>query len=114
VFNTLTLVGRLTRDAELGAVPGERSVPRVRFTLAVDREYGVGDDEMPTDFWPCELVGEEGPRLAVFLTKGRLLLVHGSAQIDERRDEGGAYRVFPHVRVRQVRFLDRAASPRAG
>ena len=113
MFNTLTLVGRLTRDAELGAVPGERSVPRVRFTLAVDRVYGVGD-ETPADFWPCELVGEEGPRLAVFLTRGRLLLVHGSAQIDERRDEGGAYRVLPHVRVRQVRFVDRAATPRAG
>lgn len=106
MFNQIVLIGRLTRDAEVGHLPNERHTPRVRCTLAVDREYEV-DGETPTDFWPCELVGEHGPRLAPYLTRSRLMLVQGVAHIDERRDENGIYRVFPFVSVRHLRFLDR-------
>jgi len=106
VFNSSTLVGRLTRDAEVGQIANERRTPRLRFTLAVDRDYEV-DGETPADFWPVELVGEHGPRLAPYLTKGRLVLVSGAARIDERHEEGGPYRVFPYLSARQVRFLDR-------
>lgn len=105
MFNQTTLVGRLTRDAEAGQLPNERRTPRLRFTLAVDREYEV-DGETATDFWPVELVGEHAPKLAPYLTKGRLILVHGSTHIDERRTEG-AYRVFPYLSARTVRFLER-------
>lgn len=106
MFNNSTLVGRLTRDAEIGALPNERHTPRLRFTVAVDRDYEV-DGETPTDFWPVELVGEHGARLAPYLTKGRLILVSGAVHIDERREDGGAYRVFPFLSARQVRFLER-------
>lgn len=112
MFNQTTLIGRLTRDAEIGQLPNERHTPRLRFTVAVDRDYEV-DGETPTDFWPCELVGEHGPRLAPYLTKGRLVLVSGAAHIDERRDDGGQYRVFPFLSARQLRFLDRRQRPEA-
>ncbi len=106
MYNMVTIVGRLTRDAEAGQLPNERKTPRVRFTVAVDREYEV-DGETPTDFWPVEVIGEHGTKLASYLTKGRLVLVAGSAHINERRDEGGQYRVFPYISARTVRFLDR-------
>lgn len=106
MFNQTTLIGRLTRDAEVGQLPNDRRTPRVRFTVAVDRDYEV-DGETPTDFWPCEVVGEHGSRLAPYLTKGRLVLVSGAARIDERREAGQPYRVFPFLSARTVRFLDR-------
>ncbi len=106
MYNLATVVGRLTRDAETGQLPNERRTPRLRFTIAVDRDYEVGG-ETPTDFWPVEVLGEYGTRLAPHLTKGRLVLISGAAHIDERREEGGAYRVFPFLSARNVRFLDR-------
>jgi single-strand DNA-binding protein len=113
MFNGATLIGRLTRDAEVGQLPNDRRTPRVRFTVAVDRDYEV-DGATPTDFWPCELVGEHSSRLAPYLTKGRLVLVTGAAHIDERRDAGQPYRVFPFLSARTVRFLDRRPRDDAG
>ncbi len=112
LYNQVTMVGRLTRDAETTQLPNEHKTPRLRFTLAVDRSYEVGG-ETPTDFWPVEILGEFVPRLAPHLLKGRLVLVAGAAQINERRDEQGQYRVFPCINARQVRFLDRRPNGRA-
>ena len=104
MLNTVTLIGRLTRDAELGQIPNERRTPKARFTLAVDRDYEV-DGETPTDFWPVDIVGEYASRLAAHLTKGRLVAVAGSAHLD-RREDGGQHKTFAYVSARQVRFLD--------
>ena len=106
MFNTVTLVGRLTRDAEVGHLPNDRRTPRLRFTLAVDREYEV-DGEIPTDFWPVEVLGEYGTRLAPHLGKGRLVLVHGAAHINSNKDADGAFHLFPFVAVRSIRFLEK-------
>lgn len=106
MYNQTTLVGRLTRDAEAGELPNERRTPRLRFTLAVDRDYEV-EGETPTDFWPIEMMGEHTTRLAPYLMKGRLVLVSGQAHIDQKRDDAGQYRVFPYLSARQVRFLER-------
>lgn len=108
MYNQVTLVGRLTRDAEVASLPNDRRTQRLRFTVAVDRDYEIGG-EAPTDFWPVEVLGEHGARLAQFMTKGRLVLVAGSAHVDERREENGQYRVFPYISARHVRFLDRRA-----
>ena len=112
MFNSTTLVGRLTRDAETGQLPNDRRTPTLRFTVAVDRDYEV-DGEVPTDFWPVEVLGEYGARLAPHLSKGRLVLVTGAAHIDTKRDDGGAFRVFPYLSARLVRFLDKKAEWRA-
>lgn len=106
MFNIVTLVGRLTRDAELGHLPNEKQTPRLRFTVAVDRDYEV-NGETPADFWPIEILGEYGARLAPHLTKGRLILVHGAVHINSRRDDDGGYHTFPFVDARTVRFLEK-------
>jgi single-strand DNA-binding protein len=106
MVNVILLIGRLTRDAEAGHIPNGRQTPKVRFTLAVDRDYEV-DGETPTDFWPVDVVGEYADRLAPHLTKGRLVAVHGAAHLDRREDGGGQSRTYPYVSARQVRFLDR-------
>ncbi len=106
MFNAVTMVGRLTRDAELGHIPNDKQTPRLRFTLAVDRDYEV-NGETPTDFWPVEILGEYGVRLAPHLSKGRLILVSGAAHINSHKDGDGAYHTFPFVDGRSIRFLEK-------
>ena len=104
MFNSVTLVGRTVRDAEIGDRSTGGKV--LQFTLAVDRDYEV-DGETPTDFWPVEIVGGYGARLLPHVTRGRLVLVAGQAQIDQRRCDDGSYRVFPYVSATRLRFLDK-------
>ena len=106
MFNQVTMVGRLTRDATSSQLRNPQKTPVVRATLVVDRDYDVIDADTPVDYWPIEIVGADGERLAPHLQKGRLVLVNGSVHVD-RRDTAGATRVIPYVRVRQLRFLDR-------
>jgi single-strand DNA-binding protein len=106
MMNSILLIGRLTRDAELGHIPNDRQTPRLRFTVAVDRDYTV-DGETPTDFWPVDVVGEYATRMAAHLTKGRLVAVQGAAHVDRREDGNGGSRTFPYVSAQRVRFLDR-------
>ncbi len=97
----------------MGQLPNTQQTARLRFTLAVDRDYRV-DGQTPTDFWPVELVGDYGARLAPHLTKGRLVLVSGSVHIDERREANAPQRLFPYVSCRQLRFLDRRTEESPG
>jgi single-stranded DNA-binding protein len=104
VFNQITLVGRLVRDAATEQPPNGRA-PQLRFTLAVDRLYEV-DGETPTDFWPVVIHGEYGGRPAPHLTREPLVLVAGSVHPDTRRDPDGTPPVVAYVSDRVVRFLD--------
>lgn len=105
MFNTVTLVGRPTREPQVSTTSKGTAV--CRFTLAVDRDYQGADGKRPTDFWPVTIFGPYGEKVATHLTKGRLVLVHGSVHIDQSKDEGGAYHTFPFVTCSRVQFLDR-------
>jgi len=107
MFNSVTLVGRLTRDAEVSEIHNDKKTPVVRFTLAVDRDYKNGDGKTPTDFWPVQVFGEYGTKLAPHLARGRLALVDGAAHLDSRKDETGEYHTYAYIAARQIRFMDR-------
>ena len=105
MFNSVTLVGRLAGDGELGRASGDGRTPILRFTLAVDRAYEL-DGNTATDFWPVAIVGPHGVRLVPHMTRGRLVLVQGGAHINTCKDAGGARRVCAFVDCRALRFLD--------
>ena len=104
MFNSVTLVGRLTRDAEASETTGDHKTPVVRFVLAVDREYQA-NGKTPTDFWPVKIYGEYGTKVARYLTRGRLVLVAGAAHLDSRKDDAGGYHNYGYVAASQIRFL---------
>lgn len=106
MMNVILLIGRLTRDAEVGQIPNDKHTPKARFTVAVDRDYQV-DGETPTDFWPVDVLGEYANRVGPLLTKGRLVAVRGTAHLDRREEENGPARTFAYISARQVRLLDR-------
>lgn len=107
MFNSVTLVGRLTRDAVTTEINNEHKTPVTRFTLAVDRDYKDKDGKTPTDFWPVKVFGEYGVKLAAHLTKGRVALVDGAAQLDSRKDDAVEYHTYAYIAARQIRFMDR-------
>ena len=107
MFNEITLVGRLTKDAHGGTMRNAQQTPLTRFTLAVDRDYETSDGERPTDFWPVEIIGPYGERVGKHLFKGRLVLVSGSAHLDSVKDEDGNYHTYARVTATKLRFLDK-------
>ena len=66
-YNHITLVGRLTRDAEVKDIS---STVRTTFTIAVDRPYRKDDGAHDTDFVPIVAWGRLGEIASQYLKKG--------------------------------------------
>ena len=114
VNNTVVLIGRLTRDAELTEL-GQDGGSKLRFTLAVDR---AGQDA-GADFVSCQVLSwrprTDGSTYAANLhehmVKGKLIAISGRLRIDSSRSElpdgGSRYISYTSVVVAHVQFLDR-------
>jgi len=77
-YNHITLVGRLTRDADVKDVSGRF---RTTFNLAINRPYRKEDGEFDTDFITVVAWGKLGEVAAEYLKKGNPVLVEGRLQI---------------------------------
>ena len=73
MYNKVTLIGRLVRDAELKYTNSGKAA--ANFTLAVDRGFG---DKKETDFIKCVAWDKQAESIANFTKKGSLVLVEGS------------------------------------
>lgn len=73
MINRVTLIGRLTKKAELKSTPNGKSV--CNFTLAVQR------DKDNTDFIPCVMWGKTAEVLAQYTDRGSLVGVDGRIQV---------------------------------
>ncbi len=118
VNNTVVLIGRLTRDAELQAL-GNEGGKKLRFTLAVDRP----GQNQGADFVPCQALSwrprTDGSTYAANLhehmIKGKLIAVSGQLRIDNNRSEQPngevRYTSYTSVIVQSVKFLDKKSAP---
>jgi len=90
----ITLVGRLTRDAEVKYTAG--GDPICSFAVATDSRVKKGGEwiEEPS-FWDVDLWGKRGESVSQFLTKGKQVAVSGSARIDTWEKDG-----MKHSKVR--------------
>ena len=77
-MHTLTLVGRVTKDAELRFNADGKQVSN--FSLAVDDGYG---DNKKTIWFRCSLWGKRAESLNQYLTKGQQVVVIGRLSHDE-------------------------------
>ena len=109
-FNSTTLVGRLTRDAELKLIS---STNKLSFTLAVDRPFS--DKRQPgasgTDFIPIAIWGKRAESLADYLRKGKLVMIYGRLQIHVYPKDG-INKKYTEVIADRVIFFD--TKPLAG
>jgi single-strand DNA-binding protein len=90
-MKTITLAGRLTKDAETRDAGSDRVTG---FSVAVDDRSGK---EKTTLFFDCSMWGKRGEALAQYLTKGSSVTVSGD--LGTRQYEGKTYLT---VRVNDV------------
>ena len=102
-MNKVILSGRVTRDAELGYIPNV-GVPKLSFSLAVERAYQKDKNNKKVDFINCEQLGKHVENLCQYVTKGKQILVEGELNIDNY-EKDGEKRSFTKVKVDRLEFL---------
>jgi single-strand DNA-binding protein len=101
--NSVSLVGRLTRDGELKYIPSGLAL--LKFSLAVNRSKKEGDGYKDiASFFDCVLWGKMGESLAQYLAKGKQVVVSGSLE-QERWEQDGAARSRVVVNVQSLQLL---------
>ena len=102
-MNSISLIGRLTKDPELSQTNGGTKVAKLR--LAVPRRQ----HETPV-FVDVSVYGTQAEPVAKYMTKGRQIGVSGRLEYAEwRRD--GELRTKHEVVANQVFFLGSAPTP---
>lgn len=103
--NQVILMGNLTRDPELRAIPSGQNV--CSFSLALNRSYknASGEWQEATDYIDVVAWGPLGERVAQYLSKGRRCLVQGRLQ-SRSWEQDGQKRSKVEVNAVDVTFLD--------
>ena len=107
-MNRVILVGRTTKDAELGFI-GATGTPKMTFSLAVERNYQKDKNNKKVDFINCEMIGKHTENLCQYVTKGKQILVEGELNIDNY-EKDGEKRSFTKVKVDRLEFLGGATT----
>ena len=105
MLNTITIMGRMTRDPELRRTGSGVAV--ASFTLAVDRDFGKNENgERETDFIDCVAWRQTGEFVSKYFTKGRMAVVKGRLEIRNWIDKEGNKRRSAEVIAENVYFGD--------
>ena len=102
-MNKILLTGRLVKDAEMSFLPGT-GMPKITFTIAVDRAYQKDKNNKKTDFITCEQIGKHTEKLAPYLTKGKMIGIEGELNIDTY-EKDGQKKSFTKVKVDRLEFI---------
>ena len=113
-MNNLSLIGRLTRDAELKYTAGGMAV--AEFALAVNERRKKGEEWVDeANFFDCTLFGKRAEALQRYLIKGKQLGVAGSLRQDRWQDkETGANRSKIRIIANDVTLLGGGGEESAG
>ena len=102
-MNKTILTGRLVRDAELSYI-ASTAIPKMSFSMAVERNYQKDKNNKKVDFINCEMIGKHTVILCQYVTKGKQILVEGELNIDNY-EKDGEKRSFTKVKVDRLEFL---------
>lgn len=103
MLNTITIMGRLTRDPELRRTAS--GVPVTTFTLACERDFG-NDGQKETDFIDVTAWQKTAEFVSKYFTKGRMAVVSGRLQIRGWTDKDGHKRKSAEIVAANVYFGD--------
>lgn len=107
-MNKIIISGRLVRDAELSYIPNV-GVPKLSFSLAVERNYQKDKNNKKVDFINMEMLGKHCENLCQYVTKSKQILVEGELNIDNY-EKDGEKRSFTKVKVDRLEFLSNATT----
>lgn len=78
MINNVTLIGRLTRDAELRHTPN--NIATAQFSIACNRNFKNANGEYDADFINCVMWREQAERFCNWTKKGMLVGITGRIQ----------------------------------
>ena len=105
MLNTITIMGRMTRDPEIRHTDSGVSV--ASFALAVDRDFGNRETgEKETDFIDVVAWRNTAEFVSKYFSKGRMAVVSGRLQIRSWTDKDGNKRRSAEVVADNVYFGD--------
>ena len=105
MINNVTLIGRMTRDAELKQTPSGQSV--AIFNLAVNRNFKNSDGEREADFINCVIWGTSAENLTNWTKKGVLIAVVGRIQTRYYENQQGQRVYVTEVVVEKFQTLEK-------
>ncbi|MBP5835765.1 single-stranded DNA-binding protein [Candidatus Phytoplasma meliae] len=103
MINKVILVGRITKIPELKFHNGD--IGYVKFTLAVNRNFGTSDEEKKTDFINCIVWRKQAENLNRYVSKGALLGIEGSIRV-EKWEKDGRTNWSTEVSCSNIHFLE--------
>lgn len=102
-MNSVTLIGRLTKDPETRYTAGQMAV--CNFTIAIDRPTKQGE-EKKTDFPRITVFGKQAENCEKYLKKGRLVGIQGRLATGSYQDKNGNTVYTTDVNADRVEFLE--------
>lgn len=102
-MNTVSLTGRLTRDADLKYL--QNGTPSAQFSLAVNgsRKTGSGWEDT-VSYFDCSLYGKSAENIGAFLVKGKQVAITGELR-QNRWEQDGQSRSRVLVIIRTIMLL---------
>ena len=110
-FNSVTIIGHLTRDPEIKMLANDKSV--ASFTVAVSEKWKTRDGDQREDvaFIDCEAWGKPAELISQYVAKGNALLVRGKLKQDNWEDKTtGAKRSKLKIKVDEFTFMPKAST----
>lgn len=102
-MNTVILIGRLTRDAEVRYTKDNMAI--ARFSLAIDRPPKK-DGTKEADFPGIVVFGKSAENCEKYLAKGRMVAIEGRIQTGSYTKQDGTKVYTTEVVANRVEFLD--------
>ena len=116
MLNSICLVGRLTKNAELKYVNDSMAV--ATFSLAVNRNFKSQNGECEADFINCVIWRQQAENLANWAKKGALIGITGRIQTRNYENQQGQRVYVTEVVANDFQLLesrkDREAGPSQG
>ncbi|RIL48817.1 single-stranded DNA-binding protein [Mammaliicoccus fleurettii] len=104
MINSVTLVGRLTKDPEFRTTPSGVEVGN--FTLAVNRKFTNQSGEREADFINCIVFKKQAVNVNQYLSKGKLAGVVGRIQTRSYENKEGQKVYVTEIVCDNVQFLE--------
>ena len=103
MYNSVYLIGRLTKDPEIKETDNNKKVCNV--TLAVQRSYKNAEGIYETDFISCSLWEAVASRACEFCHKGDLIAVRGQLRTSSYIAENEEKKYTTEIIVEKLVFL---------
>lgn len=109
-MNSISIVGRLTRDVELLTTPS--NVKFARFNVAVPKETKTTNGERKADFFACVAWKEQANNIYKYFKKGNPIGLVGSMNCREYEKSDGTPQSIWELNVKQFYFINTFNEPK--